>query len=156
MKILLVEDETPKRKHIELFLRDCLQGLELTTARSVKTAITSVEDNLPDLLLLDMSLPTFDVSENEGGGRPQGYGGIEVIRYMVYSEISCPIIVITGYEAFPKGHGEGHADLTELREHIHAEFGDLVKGVVHFNSAYDQWKNELIQLLAVDEYKGQK
>jgi hypothetical protein len=66
---------------------------------------------------------------------------------MVYLNLKCPIIIITGYEAFPKGKGEGHVDLTELHQQIQEEFGDIVKGIVHFNSAYDEWKKNLSNLL---------
>lgn len=69
--ILLVEDEAPKRTHIERFLKSLSSEITITIAQSVNSALDALEKQLPDLLLLDMSLPTFDVGERESGGRPR-------------------------------------------------------------------------------------
>ena len=100
---MLVEDEAPKREHIQRFLDAVGFAIELVFARSVNSALDKLESEKPDLLLLDMSLPTFDIGERESGGRPQGFGGTEVLRQMEMLGLSCPTIVITGYE---KKHGK--------------------------------------------------
>ena len=123
MKILLVEDEDPKQKHLEAYLRESVSGLDLRIAKSYNSAINSLEEGLPDLLLLDMSLPTFDRKEKESGGRPQGFGGVEILRFLTLSEMSCPIVVITGYDAFPKGTGQ--VVISQLRAELTKESSSL-------------------------------
>jgi hypothetical protein len=98
------------------------------------------------LLLLDMSLPTFDVGERESGGRPQGFGGIEVLRHMTMAEISCPTVVITGYEGFTR-EGQKTVDLAQLRAELDEEFPTLLRAVLHYNSTYDEWKTVLARTL---------
>lgn len=98
--ILIVEDEAPKSKHIEDLVMSLAPTARLSTARSVNSALDCLADEQVDLLLLDMSLPTFDVGERESGGRPQAFGGTEVLRHMTMAEIACPTVVITGYEGF--------------------------------------------------------
>src|SRR5580658_10215255 len=129
-KILLVEDEDPKRRHIAEFLRSRGGSWELKQAKSVNSAIEAIEKELPDLLLLDMSLPTFDVGDDEPGGRPQGFGGVEVVRTMMMSEVRCPTIVITGYEAFPAETGE-QVELAVLVAELEAYLGEQYLGVLH-------------------------
>jgi CheY-like chemotaxis protein len=146
MNIILVEDEDPKRRHLEQLLLEQIADLRLRVARSVNSAIEELEDSRPDLLLLDMSLPTFDVGDTEGGGRPQGFGGIEVVRHMKLSGLRCPLIVITGYEAFPKGAGQ--VKLATLEKELRSEFPDMINGVLHFNSAFDEWKEDLLRLMS--------
>jgi CheY-like chemotaxis protein len=146
LNILLVEDEDPKRSHVTSFIRECVDKVSITTARSVNSALDSLEDQIPDLLLLDMSLPTFDVGDGEPGGRPQGFGGIEILRHMTYARIDCPTLVITGYEAFPREAGKP-VDLTQLRQELEDEFPDVFRGVLHYNSALDEWKVDLKRLL---------
>lgn len=145
--ILLVEDEAPKRTHIERFLTGLSSEVTITIAQSVNSALDALEQQVPDLLLLDMSLPTFDVGERESGGRPQGFGGIEVLRYMAMAEINCPTIVITGYEAFLREAGKP-VDLSQLRAELEEEFPQCLKGVLHYNSTYDEWKTALGNALA--------
>lgn len=147
MSVLLVEDEAPKLAHIERHLRKLGPEITLRVARSVNSALDELEYSRPDLLLLDMSLPTFDVGDRESGGRPQGFGGIEVLRNMVLAGVECPVVVITGYEAFPRRAGQP-VDLTQLRTELMQEFSHFLLGVLHYNSTYDEWKTELGRTLA--------
>lgn len=147
VKILVVEDEAPKQTHIVRFLESLATGTHVVVARSVNSAIDAIEANCPHLILLDMSLPTFDIGDGESGGRPQGFGGVEVLRHMVLAEIKCPVIVVTGYEAFPREGGKP-VDLTEMRMELEQEFPSLFCGLLHFNSTFDEWKQTLRKLLA--------
>jgi CheY-like chemotaxis protein len=141
-----VEDEAPKRGHIERLLQELAPGARVSLARSVNSALDVLESEPLTLLLLDMSLPTFDVGQRESGGRPQGFGGIEVLRHMVMAGIVCPTIVITGYEGFTR-EGGATVDLAQLRTELNEEFAGLLRGVLHYNSTYDDWKTMLGQAL---------
>ncbi len=154
LKILLVEDETPKITQIELFLRGLCIPMDIRYAKSVNSALDLLDEEIPDLMLLDMSLPTIDVDicAGESGGRPQGFGGIEVLRYMVLSEISCPTIVVTGYEAFPREGGD--LDISQLGLELEIEFPRIVQKILHYNSTYETWKNEL--RAAFEKFKSEK
>jgi len=146
IRILLVEDEAPKCRHIQLFLESLGISMVTTVSKSVNTALDELDKELPDLLLLDMSLPTFDIGDRENGGRPQGFGGIEVLRYMSMSGMECPTIVITGYEAFQREAGKT-IDLSQIRSELVEEFPTMFKGILHYNSTYDEWKTALKKTL---------
>lgn len=146
LRILLVEDEDPKRLHVMDFIGSCAANASIITAKSVNSALDALQEETPDLILLDMSLPTFDVGDGEPGGRPQGFGGIEILRHMTYAGIDCPTLVITGYEAFPREAGRP-VDLTQLRQELEEEFPDVFRGVLHYNSTFDEWKVDLKRLL---------
>ena len=147
IRILLVEDEAPKRIHIERFLTNFSQAIQVNSVYSVNTALDRLDIEIPDILLIDMSLPTFDIGEHEGGGRPQGLGGVEILRYMSMAEIVCPVIVITGYEAFPRDAGSP-VELSQIRQELLSDFSHLVRGVLHYNSTYDEWKLQLSEALS--------
>ena len=146
LHLLLVEDEAPKRGHIERLIRDVLPTARISAARSVNSALDILESGDVDFLLLDMSLPTFDIGDRESGGRPQGFGGIEVLRHMTMAEITCPTLIITGYEGFKRESG-ATVDLAQLRSELDDEFGHIVQGVLHYNSTYDEWKYTLLEAL---------
>ncbi|MDB9476775.1 hypothetical protein [Dolichospermum circinale] len=142
--ILLVEDEAPKRQHIQKLVSDTLPSARLSTAKSVNSAMDILETEAVDMLLLDMSLPTYDVEDGETGGRPQGFGGTEILRFMAMMEIKSPTIVVTGYEAFIREAGK-IVDLAQLRTELIDEFPLIVKAVVHYNSTFDEWRTILIE-----------
>lgn len=151
-RILLVEDEDPKLRHLLGRLHDELPEATIDVCRSVNSATGYLEEVTPDLVILDMSLPTFDVSKTEGGGRPQGFGGVEVLRHIAFNELRCKVIVITGYEAFPKG--DGQVNLADLETELANEFSSTIAAVLRFNSVYELWKIELHQALTVLRDKG--
>lgn len=146
LHILLVEDEDPKRLHVCRLIEAVSGEIEVVVAKSVNSALDALEDRIPDLLLLDMSLPTFDVGDGESGGRPQGFGGKEILWHMSFAGVACPTVVITGYEALPRE--DGKVPISQLQTELAAEFPDLFKGILHYNSTFDEWKVELTRFLA--------
>jgi CheY-like chemotaxis protein len=145
MDMLLVEDEVPKQERILSFLRENWPSANIRAARSVRSAIKELCESRPELLLLDMSLPTFDVGPNEAGGRPQNFGGIEVLRYMDLYEIDVPTVVITAYEAFSKDGKPLDHDSIDVQ--LHQEHPNTYKGLIYYNSLFSEWRDKLAKLL---------
>lgn len=145
--ILVVEDEAPKRERLLEFLTAQWKDADVRTARSVRSAIDEIRRSPPHLLLLDMSLPTFDIGPNEPGGRPQGFGGIEVMRYVDLFEIKIPILVVTAYEAFSRDGGVA-VNHDDLDQELGSEHPENYRGLVYYNSLFSDWKLQLSDLIA--------
>lgn len=145
MRVLLVEDEGPKRQHIQQFCAEVFAEVVLDWTGSVRGAIDSLEHTTPDLVLLDMSLPTFQIGSKEKGGRPQGTGGIEVIRFVEMMELAIPIVVVTAYPAISV-EGKQHT-LEEIDEILKTDHPENYKGLVYFNSVYSTWRGDLERFL---------
>lgn len=146
-RILVSEDEPPKREKIVAFLKTHRPEATVAVTASVRETVDYLESTTPDLLLLDMSLPTFSVTSSERGGRPQGAGGIEIMRYMELLEVSCPVIVVTAYPAITLDGQE--ISLQQLDEKLKLEHADIYRCLVYFNSVYGAWASELLG--AMDE-----
>lgn len=142
IRILIVEDEDPKRAHLQGFLESLGIAMCISVARSVNGALDQLDIQIPDLLILDMSLPTWDIGDQEDGGRPQGFGGLEVLRQMSMEGKHCSVIVMTGYEGFTRETGKT-VELAQIKTEWTEEFPTMIKGVLHFNSTYDEWKTAL-------------
>jgi CheY-like chemotaxis protein len=145
MNVLLVEDEDPKLAGVIHFLEEFHPEIHVAVARSVKSGLESLKTTLPHLLLLDMSLPTFDITAIEPGGRPQGFGGIEVIRYLDSIDTTVPTIVVSGYEAFAKD-GK-NIELKALASELMRDYPTIIRGVVYFNPLDGEWARDLERLL---------
>ncbi|ORE90245.1 response regulator [Aurantimonas sp. 22II-16-19i] len=94
--ILLVEDDDYKLNDIQkvIDLR-CRRSVE--RAASVTAALRAVSLRDYELVVLDMSLPTFDISGPGGGGSPQGQGGIEVLRLAGRLRNKSRFVIVTQY-----------------------------------------------------------
>ncbi|HEK1690773.1 TPA: response regulator [Pseudomonas putida] len=153
MKVLVVEDEIPKRESIAEVITNIGFECSIDFAMSVRSAIKLLRDENFDFIVLDMSLPTFDVTEDEFGGRPQGFGGVEVIRYLEREEVVIPIAVVTAYEAFSiAGESDGSSvdkevTLAELSEDLRNEFFAYDISVIKYDTVVDDWKNLLSSVI---------
>lgn len=141
MKILLVEDEDPKRKNILIALKRVVENPSVTEARSVTSALKELRSTRYDLILLDMSLPSFDIGPGEGGGRPQGFGGTELLRSMDRLKLSIPAIVITAYDQFSSGGAS--ISLEALSKTLLETHPGIFKGLVFYNSVVASWAEDL-------------
>lgn len=147
MNVLLVEDEDPKKDAVLAVIAREFPEIRTNIARSVRSAIASIRSTTPNLLLLDMSLPTFDISPGEPGGRPQGSGGIEIMRFLDMQDIALPTIVLTGYDAFSKTDGR-RIGFEALREELARDFPDFFCGIIHFDSITGEWMDHFRLLVA--------
>ncbi len=82
-KILIVEDEEPLRLLYEEELKE--EGYEVFTAGNGKETLLRLDEERPDLIVLDIVMPVMDGME--ALGRIVGkYGAIPVILYTSYPE----------------------------------------------------------------------
>ena len=142
MRIWLVEDDGFKRDKLRQCLLDLFEGVEIKEAKSAKSAFNLLKEGQPHLVVLDMSLPTFDIGFAETGGRPQGFGGVEVLREMDRRSIAVPVIIVTQYEIF----GEERLSIRELEARLLAEHPATFVGLVYYETASEQWKKEFREL----------
>jgi two-component system response regulator (stage 0 sporulation protein F) len=109
-KILLVEDEEGLRLLYQQELED--EGYHILTAKNGKEAIQRLEQEKPDLIILDIVMPVMD--------------GIEALGRIVGKERKIPIILNTSYPDYQHDFLSWAADayvtksddLTELKEKI--------------------------------------
>ena len=94
-----------------------------------------------DLLLLDMTLPNFDDSGYDSGGRPLPMAGRDILFTMNRKKIKCRTVVITQYESFDE------MSLEDLDKGLKEKFSDIYAGYVQYNATQDGWKTMLKSLI---------
>lgn len=147
MNILLVEDDQFKARRLERTLGEIDPSAIVVRANSVTASVRALDgDEKFALVVLDMSLPTFDVGPRESGGRPEGFGGREVMRFMVNNDVDVPVIIVTQFETFLESGRE--IDLATLARSLANEFPRLFNGVVYYDAASERWQSELKQRVA--------
>jgi CheY-like chemotaxis protein len=141
MRILVVEDDQHKTEQLLEFLKTAYPDCQAVVAASVRSAIEQTEGQNFDLVILDMSLPTFDMGPSESGGRPQGFGGIELMRHLEREEREMPVVVVTQWERF--GKKPNKIGLPELGRRLSEEHPGMFRGLVYFSSSHEGWKEQL-------------
>ena len=140
-ELLLVEDNQHKKDRIIEFINSLNLRINITIASSFSSGAQAIEQAAFDVVLLDLSLPTYDKSEVEPGGRFRTFGGREIARKILRKNIETKIIFITQYESFSdKGKSYTFENLkNELKKESLENYVDMI----HFNSAKSTWKDQL-------------
>ncbi len=148
MKILLAEDDLHKSEQIRKLTIAILPTAELFEARSFRSSVRSLRSRAFDLVLLDMSMPAFDITDDEDGGRHDPYAGREVLSEMERFRIFVPVIVITQFDRF--GSGERATTLEDLDSMLRSKFPRNYSGYVFFDAMTETWRDALrVQILSV-------
>jgi CheY-like chemotaxis protein len=143
-KILIADDESPKLESIAEFVTQAAPKAAIHTSRSVRSTLEDLQKNSFDLLILDMSLPTFDVAPGEKGGRAQNLGGEEVLRYMEFYGRECPVVIVTQFDHFFE-NGK-HVGLSHVASRLKIEHPSIFRRVIHYGgSTTASWRAEMLE-----------
>lgn len=145
MNILLVEDDQNKVKQIVEFINSKIKQVNINKKFSYQSGLKEILRKTYDLIILDMSMPTFDISPQEDGGRPRHFAGKDILRQMHRRKIEIPVIVVTQYERL--GELSNTIELSALCKELEELYGDTYIGTVYYNPALNNWKEDFFQLL---------
>ena len=146
MNILMIEDDEFKARRVTQAIKNIDSTAKLRTERSINAGLSALTNEPPDILLLDMSLTTFSVSSSERGGRPQNFGGLDVLEQMDSLDLCIPVIVITQHGSFTRD-GK-NVSLNKLRKELQERYGDCFRDLVYYNSRESRWEHELAKNFA--------
>lgn len=143
--VLIVEDDDYKLES----LQECLaqfDDIDVKVCRSFTSAAKAVKRTTFDLIILDMSLPTFDGGGGASDeGEAQGLGGKRLIRLCNEYGTLCATILVTqfsNYEDFGKT-----TSVSELASDLAGILEDQFIGTVRYNRASTEWKVSLNEYL---------
>ncbi|MFU6940166.1 response regulator [Pseudomonas aeruginosa] len=136
--ILIVEDSESKLTSIQGVVERIIPDVRLRKAYSVRSAIDALEEHVPDFIIADMSLPTYDIESRERGGTPRPFGGIEVFETLERYEMEIPTLVVTSYPVLSEGSKS--LGLTELSKQLKKDFPNNFLDTVYFDSAFSDWE----------------
>lgn len=144
MNVLIVEDDENKRQHLVRLLKKEL-GAHITERKSYQSGLKEITHNAYDVMLLDMTMHTYDKSPVENGGLLKHFAGREILAQMDRKHRVTPVIVVTQYDNF--GEGAAKKSLSELKKELEEGYRRLYMGTVYYDVASDSWHKELINLI---------
>lgn len=139
MKCLLIEDNPLKREKISEYLLS-FQGITISEASSYNSGSARALQEDFDLIILDMSMPTFDRTGETHGGRFRVLGGKDIAMKLAKNGRLRPFVVVTGYKNFSVNSET--LSIEQINDSLIA-LGDSYKGYIIFDSAESAWKGEL-------------
>jgi DNA-binding NtrC family response regulator len=140
MKILIVEDDGFKMKAIQNLLHLIVEDLSLEMATSLRSAMTCLEHNMFDFVVLDMAIPSHTSDMGAVDTYSQPVGGLDVLLFLASNARPERVAVLTQYPTVE--YDRKHVPLRELVSVLHADGVDNIVNVVQFSDG-DTWQGEL-------------
>jgi len=141
MTILIVEDDENKRVQLSNFLQLVIPGERVSLRRSLQSGVKKIRQSVFDLIILDMTLPQYDLSPDEPSDDTHIFGGQEFLAQMERFDVLTPVVVFTQFEVFGKPPNELNLESLDIK--LKGEYPNVYKGVVYYHSSIDSWKQEL-------------
>lgn len=147
MNILIVEDDKYKSADLHKFLQAFYDDVSIVLRESLASGLFEIENNRSyDLILLDMSMPSFDKTyQDPSGGTPESYAGDEFLAHMSLMQINIPVIVVTQYDNF--GPDENQKNLNSLKQELENNYRPFYLGAVYYQINSTSWYRPLRELL---------
>lgn len=142
-KILVVEDSDHKLRKLRSFLEEETVS-EVVEARSFGSGLDVAMDDSFDVIILDMTMTSFDKTNTDSGGRLRPFAGKEIVRALVRRRIPFRFVILTQYTRF----GERNSvSLKDIKSDLTKIAPDNFMGLVYYDSSKTEWKSELKKLL---------
>ncbi len=139
MKILFIEDNPHKIKQVLSYFELLYPNYKIVLKKSYNSGLRElIKSNDYSLVLLDMSLPNYDIEPGEAGGDFEKFAGKYLLNEMYRREIETKVLVITMYLNYVD---------EEFTNELKDSFPNYL-GVVYFNiNEPDGWKNEIKKII---------
>jgi len=143
-RFLLADDNLEKLASIETLLKDNFEECEIESSHSYNSTIKKAKTGNFDLLILDMSMPTFD--QKEGTSAPiKPLAGRDVLSKLKYKKSPLKVIVVTQFDIF--GRMSDTIDLQDLENTLEENFRDNFVGCVYYDPRSSSWSDNLVELV---------
>lgn len=141
MTIILVEDDDYKANQIKEFLNRF--DYNVIIKRSFKTGMEAIVNTKCDIVLLDMTIPSFEISAAHPSSRNRKYGGRDILNEMSRKEIQLPAVVITQYKVFD----DGEKSLNDLDKELMECYSEIYRGIIYYNASILDWQDKLENII---------
>lgn len=142
MNILIVEDDTFKADALKEYVLEIVPNANITVAKSFRSGCHAAFEGKYEILLLDMTMPNFDVANSENGGDTLKNGGELIMRELLDEAVPFKAVIISQYETFNN----------ETIEQIDARLKELCSsnylGWIKYSTKNIDWKEKLNKLIS--------
>ena len=144
MNVLLIEDMPRKAERIKEVLQTQFPKIRLFEESSYHTAIEIIAEHGKEyeVILLDMSMNTYNVSVEENGGIPEPFAGVRILEKLFLYEIQTRVMVISMYHKI-----EGR-DFKEIADELSEQYPNLYEGFILFSFDKNDWKQKLTNYIS--------
>ena len=105
MRIIFIEDHPLKQAQINKYINERFPETDIINKNSYISGLKELIHNYDnyDLLLLDISMPNYDISSDDSGGDWMPLAGKKILKEMYLRDIPTKAVVVTMHGSFDDG-----------------------------------------------------
>lgn len=144
-KLLIVEDLPEKADELRKVVTKNFSDITIVEKSSYHSAIEEIYCNYKEyfLILLDISMSTYDVNIEENGGVPEALAGKRILDGMYLRDIPTKVKVVTMFESF-----DGKS-INQLDKELREDNPDSYDGFIFFSFKKSDWKKQLVEYIKI-------
>lgn len=150
MDIFIVEDDDFKSRRLKDFFFEKSPEAKIQESTSLVEAISEINNNVYDLILVDMAIPSHPINPGEGAPMSLLTGGLDILLEIKALERNDPCIIITQYHEIEIS-GELYP-VDEASKAIKDMLDCDIVGCIEYSEDNSDWKNKLKDMLLHHEY----
>lgn len=146
MEILYVEDEKNKARQVIQVIQENISSVNIHLSNSFNSALMEITRESIELILLDMTLPLYDVSDEsvyEENNDYETFAGIDLLDELIRINSKKKVIVITAFDVL--GEDDSRISMEQLDKKMKEEYADNYIGYIYYNSSSLEWSHRLIE-----------
>src|SRR5690606_21603464 len=143
---LIVEDDSFKYSKIADLLKDLFPESALIHCDNVYDAVNYLRSESPDLIILDMSLPSHPAVAGEGSPVSMPTGGIEIIMELkLLKKNNIQTVVLTQYPDVEIEYE--YYSIPDALNTMKSLYGLQTASVIHYDNDSNHWKDKIKEAL---------
>lgn len=145
MKILIVEDDSFKMDAIKTAI-STISPRQIEVATSLRAAMTALEINHYDFVVLDMAIPSHTRGNGAVDTYSQPVGGLDVLLFLASKGRAERVAILTQHPTVE--YDRRHVPLREVIRVLRKDGVNNVAGAVLFGGKFD-WRTELLEAMGM-------
>lgn len=145
MKVLIIDDTEYKIQALNELLKGLSFISQVVIARSFHGGLNAITQTHPDLILLDMSLPTSEQPDGEPEGRTRMYGGRDILAELDDISLATKAIIVTQFDHF--GEGANSITLDSLLKQLKSQYSNHLLSGIYYSNVDSEWQQKLKTIL---------
>ncbi len=146
MNVLIIEDDPQKAERVVSVVKLAAPEANIDVRRSYQSGLKFFDRETDiTLVILDVSLPTFDPDPEARHGRPRPLGGYDIMRKLKRKGKTPAVVILTALENF--GSSTQQYSFEQLNDKCKEEFPENFKGAIYYSQSRTAWRDQLIDVI---------
>ncbi len=144
MNLAIIDDSRSKITQISALINSLAPECTIEVARSFSSGRKLILAKTFNLLVLDMTLPTFERVDGTLEGENRHFGGRQLLEEIRYYQVPSKAIIVTQFEKF--GSGADIIEFKPLMSKLLTDHKDVLVGGVYFERNSSKWQETFTEM----------